>query len=110
MQVINRPQIADFVKPHTETESTFKVVARINPSVRKIPIRGIGLPTDYHIIIPLVLQGLPPWAEVRSTKTRLEVPWKKGSVVYIKGGTDLVCSEEGGGIYILIGGKTREHP
>ncbi|KAI4264615.1 MAG: hypothetical protein L6R42_000277 [Xanthoria sp. 1 TBL-2021] len=108
--VIDRPQIADFVKPPTETESTFKVIARINPSVQKVPSRGIGLPTDYHIVIPLVSQGLPPWAVVRSTKARQKVPWKKGSVVYIKGGTDLICSEEGGGIYIMIGGKTRKQP
>lgn len=104
---MNQPQIANFVKP---AERTFKSVARINSGAGSVPLRRIRLPTDYHIIIPLVLQGLPRWAEVRSTKTRQELSWKRGSVVYIKGGIDLVCSEEGGGIYILIGVKTKEQP
>lgn len=83
---------------------------RINPSARSIPIRTIGLATDFYIIIPLVLEGMPPWAEVRSIKKRQEVPWRKGSVVYVKGGTDLVCSERGGGLYIMIGGKKKGQP
>jgi len=44
---------------------------------------------------------------VQSTKERRKVPWAMGSVVYLKGGTDLVCSEEGGGVYILLGGRKR---
>ena len=83
------------------------MVARINPNARGTSIRRIGLPTDYHIIIPLVPEGLPLWAEVRSIQKRYKVLWRKGSVVYIRGGTDLVCSEAGGGIYILIGGKNK---
>ena len=76
-------------------------VVRIKPSVQKILERGIVLPTDYHIIIPLVPQGLPTWAECRSTKERQKVPWRKGSVVCIKGGTNLICTQEGGAIYIV---------
>ena len=83
------------------------MIARINASALGVPVRRIGLPTDYHIVIPLIPEGLPPWAEVRSSQIRQKVLWKKGSVVYIRGGTNLVCSEEGGGVYILIGGKNR---
>ncbi|KAI4167667.1 MAG: hypothetical protein LQ343_007021 [Gyalolechia ehrenbergii] len=108
--IISRPQIATFVKPHTETQRTFKIIARINPGVQEASERGIGLPTDYHIIIPLVPQGLPTWAESRSTKTRQKVPWKKGSVVCIRGGTNLICTRDGGGIYIMIGGETKKQP
>lgn len=81
------------------------MVERVNPAVQDHPIRIIRLPTDYHLLIPLVTEGLPRWIEIRSTKERKEVPWSKGSLVYLKGGTDLVCSKEGGGIYILMGGK-----
>lgn len=96
------------MRPSTETQRTFKMVARINPSIRKTSERGIALPTDYHIIIPLVPQGLPTWAEVRSTKLRQKVPWRKGSVVCIKGGTNLICTEEGEGIYMMIGGENKK--
>ena len=86
------------------------MIARINPGVGKASERGIGLPTDYHIIIPLISQGLPTWAESRSTKERQEVPWKKGSVVYVRSGTNLICTEDGGGIYMIIGGETKKQP
>lgn len=100
-------KIASFVKTPAETQSTFKMVEHINPTVQNHPIRRIRLPTDYHVLIPLVVQGLPPWIEVRSIKKHQQVPWAKGSVVYLKGGTDLICSKEGGGVYILMGGKNR---
>lgn len=86
------------------------MVVRINASVKKIPERRIVLPTDYHIIIPLILQGLPTWAEDRSTKLRQKVPWRKGSVVCVRGGIDLICTEEGGGIYMVIGGENKKRP
>lgn len=70
--------------------------------------RRIRLPTDYHTLIPLVTEGLPRWIEVRAIGGRREVLWTKGAVVYLKGGTDLICSTLGGGVYILIGGKTSE--
>jgi len=56
------------MKPSTETQRTFKMVACINPSIQKIAEGAIALLTDYHIIIPLVPQGLSTWAEGRSTK------------------------------------------
>lgn len=84
------------------------MVVRINPSDQKIPERRIVLPTDYHVFIPLVLQGFPTWVEGRSTKIRQKVPWRKGSVVCIKGGTNLICTEEGGGIYMVIGGENKK--
>ena len=68
----------------------------------------IILPHDYHIIIPLLPEGLPRWVEVRSTKMRQELRWRKGSVVYIQGGRDLLCPDKGGGICILIGAKYKE--
>lgn len=71
-------------------------------------LRFIDLPGDYHIIIPLIPQGLPPSVEVRSTKKRTAIPWKKGSVVYFKGETDLVCSAEGGGICIFLAGRFKK--
>lgn len=80
---------------------------RINPSASGIPIRTIGISTDFCIVIPLVLEGMPPWVVVHSTNKRREVPWRKGSVVYVKGGTHLVCSERGGGIYIIVGAKIK---
>lgn len=105
--MILRPQIAAFVKSPAETASTFKMIERVNPSAQKHPIRRIRLPTDYHILIPLIIEGLPSWIEVRCIGERRKVPWTKGSAVYLKGGTDLVCSYEGGGVYILIGGKNK---
>lgn len=107
MQIVVRPKIASFVKPPAETQSTFKMVERVNPTLQNHPIRRIRLPTDYHVLIPLVIEGLPRWIEVQSTNERKEVPWSKGSLIYLKGGTDLVCSKEGGGVYILIGGKNK---
>ena len=107
MQIVVRPKIASFVKPPAETQSTFKMVERVNPTLQNHPIRRIRLPTDYHVLIPLVTEGLPRWIEVQSTNERKEVPWSKGSLIYLKGGTDLVCSKEGGGVYILIGGKNK---
>ena len=83
------------------------MVERINPTVQDHEFRRIRLPTDYHVLIPLVIEGLPPWIEVRSIKQRQKVPWAKGSVVYVKGGTDLICSKEGGGVYILMGGRNK---
>ncbi|KAL9127039.1 MAG: hypothetical protein Q9217_004003 [Psora testacea] len=106
-KVIVRPKVASFVKSPAETQSTFKMVERVNPTVQNQPIRRIRLPTDYHVLVPLVTEGLPRWIEVRSTNERKEVPWSKGLLVYLKGGTDLVCSKEGGGVYILIGGKNK---
>lgn len=106
-EMILRPQIAAFVKSPAETASTFKMIERVNPSAQKHPIRRIRLPTDYHILIPLIIEGLPSWIEVRCIGERRKVPWTKGSAVYLKGGTDLVCSEKGGGVFILIGGKNK---
>lgn len=83
------------------------MVERVNPAAPKQLSRRIRPPTDYHTLIPLVIEGLPPWIEVQSAKERRKVPWAMGSVVYLKGGTDLVCSEEGGGVYILLGGKNK---
>ena len=81
------------------------MVVRIDPDGGRII-----LPQDYHIIIPLLPKGLPRWVEVRSTKECQELSWRKGSVVYIRGGRDLLCPNEGGGIYILIGAKYKEQP
>ena len=83
------------------------MVELVNPAIQDHPIRRIRLPTDYHVLIPLVLEGLPLWIEVLSINERREVPWAKGSLVYLKGGTDLICSKGGGGVYILIGGKNK---
>ena len=83
------------------------MVERINPDIQGHEFRRIRLPTDYHVLIPLVIEGLPPCIEVLSIKKRQKVPWAKGSVVYLKGGTDLICSQEGGGVYILLGGKNK---
>ncbi len=107
VQIITRPKIASFVKSPAETQSTFKMIERINSTVQNHPIRRIRLPTDYHVLIPLVIEGLSPWIEVLSINERREVPWAKGSLVYLKGGTDLICSTEGGGVYILMGGKNK---
>ena len=107
--MIVRPKIATFVKSPAETESTFKIIERVNSSAQNHPIRLIRLPTDYHILIPLIIEGLPSWIDVRCIGERRKVPWTKGSAVYLKGGTDLVCSEAGGGVYILIGGKNKTH-
>ncbi len=107
VQVTTQPKIASFVKPPAETQSTFKMTERVNPTVQNHPIRRIRLPTDYHVLIPLVIEGLPPWIEVLSINERREVPWAKGSLVYLKRGTDLICSKGGGGVYILIGGKNK---
>lgn len=86
------------------------MVARINSGVDEASERGIGLPSDYHFIIPLASQGLPMWAESRSTKKRQKVLKKKGSVVYIRGGTNLICTKDGGGVYEMIGGETKRQP
>ena len=83
------------------------MIERVNSSEHKHPIRRIRLPTDYHTLIPLIIDGLPPWVEVRCINERREIPWAKGLAVYLKGGTDLICSEKGGGVYILVGGKNK---
>lgn len=92
------------MKPPEETHPTFKWAERVNSTVQGHRYR---LPTDYHVLIPLVIEGLPPSIEVRSLSQCREVHWTKGAVVYLKGGTDLICSGKGGGIYILIGGKNK---
>ena len=81
------------------------MVMFINPSKQKL--RAINLPSKskYHIIIPLKIEGLPTWIQLRSTKERWEVPWKKGSVVYMNEKIDFMCSDKGGGLFILIGGE-----
>ena len=68
------------------------------------------LPGDYIVIAPLVLKGLPPW-EGTSTSDMVALEWKLGSLLFIKGGTKLVCSDVGGGIFIVLGAKhgTREY-
>ena len=110
LQLITQPEIARFVKAPEATAATFKMVEHVNPTTEDHPFRRIRLPGDYLVLIPLVLQGLPPWIEVLSTKERQAISWAKGSLVYLKGGTDLVCSREGGGVYILIGGKNKVVP
>lgn len=107
-QIATKPEIIDIVKSPSKTEATMSLVMRIEPQNPGDKPRLIELPGDYHIIIPLVLQGLPKWVEVRSTKKRTEIPWKKGSVIYCKGETALVCSAEEQGICVFIGGKFKK--
>jgi len=108
-QISAQPEIIDIVKSPPETEATFSLVMRIEPQKSEQQLlRFIDLPGDYHIIIPLIPQGLPKWVEVRSTKKRTAIPWEKGSVIYCKGETDLVCSAEGQGICIFLGGRFKK--
>ncbi|MCJ1368294.1 hypothetical protein MMC16_007436 [Acarospora aff. strigata] len=107
-QTATKPEIIDIVKSPSKTEATMLLVMRIEPQNPGEKPRIIELPGDYHIIIPLVLQGLPKWVEVRSTKKRTEIPWKKGSVIYCKGETALGCSAEEQGICVFIGGKFKK--
>lgn len=84
------------------------MVMYIHPHASEKRLYYIDLPADYHIIIPLVPQGLPRWLEVRSSKKRTPVPWQKGSVIYVRGETDLVSSTEGHGICIVLGGRFKK--
>lgn len=106
-QVVTQPKIASIVTPPAETAAFFKMIEGVNLTFQNHPIRRIRLPTDYHVLIPVVIEGLPRWIEVLSINERREVPWAKGSLVYLKGGTDLICSREGGGVYILMGGRKK---
>lgn len=83
------------------------MIERISPSAKKYPFRPIRPTTNYHTLIPIITAGLPPRINVRHINKYRDISWAKGSVIYLKGGTDLICSEEGGGIYILVGGKTK---
>ncbi|KAI4288915.1 MAG: hypothetical protein L6R35_001826 [Caloplaca aegaea] len=106
-KVVTQPKIASIVTPPAETAAFFKMIEGVNLTFQNHPIRRIRLPTDYHVLIPVVIEGLPRWIEVLSINERREVPWAKGSLVYLKGGTDLICSREGGGVYILMGGRKK---
>ena len=103
-------RIVPFVKSRAETLRTYKEAVCINATARTTPEFRVRLPTDFHVVIPLVLQGLPTWAESRSTKKCRNVPWRKGSVICIKGGTDFICTQDGRGIYIIIGGESKKQP
>jgi len=107
-QTANKSEIIDIVKYPSKPEATMSLVMRIEPQNLGQKPRLIELPGDYHIIIPLILQGLPKWVEVRSTKKRTEIPWKTGSVIYCRGDTALVCSAAEQGICIFIGGKFKK--
>ncbi|KAI4140529.1 MAG: hypothetical protein LQ341_003798 [Variospora aurantia] len=106
-KVTTQPKIASIVTPPAETAAFFKTIEGVNLTFQNHPFRRIRLPTDYHVLIPVVIEGLPRWIEVLSINERREVPWAKGSLVYLKGGTDLICLREGGGVYILMGGKKK---
>ena len=110
MQIISQSQIANFVKLSAEIQLTFKIIAHINSSTGRSPVHRINLSTDYHIIIPFVTQELSSQMKDQYTETSQEMLWQKRSVVYIKERTNLICSEEGEGIYILIEGKNKEQP
>lgn len=88
----------------------------LNPAVHNNSICQRRLPTDYPVLISIIIEVLPRWIEVQSTNKRQEVQWTKRSVVYLKTGTNLICSKEDGRVYILIerrielekiGGKNR---
>ena len=81
------------------------MIERINTS--KYSSRHIPLPDDYHIIIPLVIKGLPQQIAIPSLNKKQGIQWEEGSVIYLKRGTELICSAAGGGIYILIGGENK---
>lgn len=65
----------------------------------------MGLPGDYSVIIPLVLDGLPGWAKIpgEQPSNLVDLEWKWCSPLFVKKGTELVCSSAGGGIFILLG-------
>ena len=52
-------KITIFIKPPAKTISTFKMIKRVNSSEHKHPIRRIRLLTDYHTLIPLIIDNLP---------------------------------------------------
>lgn len=107
-QIATKPEIFDIVKSPEKTGAVMPLVMRIESQKPEQAPRSLELPGDYHVIIPLVPQGLPTWVEVRPSGKRTAITWKKGSVVYCRQQTALVCSAEGQGICIFLGGRFKK--
>jgi hypothetical protein len=80
---------------------TYAHVIEISPGKEDI-LRSLTFPGDYVAIVPLIHKGLPRWAEVPSNQ-KVSLGWKKGSLLFLRRGTKLVCSTEGGGLFIVMG-------
>jgi hypothetical protein len=106
--VNQQSELAEIIKPDLPRVQWYKIIVKILPGERDK--RFVELPGDYMVIVPLVLDGLPRWAGTNSSDM-VVLEWKLGSLLFMKGGTKLVCSDVGGGIFIVLGAKhgTREH-
>lgn len=104
VQVAIDSDLAAIVKPTLKRALTFRTVWEILPGTSAVN-RSITIPADYLLIVPLVLEGLPRWWKKHSSNHLVPLHWKMRSVLFIKGGTELVCSTDGGGMFIMLGVK-----
>lgn len=104
VQVADDSDLAAIVKPKLKRAQTFRTVWEILPGTSSVN-RYITVPADYLLIVPLALEGLPRWGRKHSSNDLVPLHWKMRSVLFIKGGTELVCSSDGGGVFMMLGVK-----
>ena len=95
-------ELAEIVKPDLPRAQWYKLIIEILPGERDKRI--IGLPGDYVVVAPFVFHGLPRWTGTNPSDM-IALEWKLGSLLFMKGGTKLVCSGLGGGKLFVLGAK-----
>lgn len=101
-QISKNSELGSIVEPTLKRNKTYVHVVEILPGTENVR-RSLILPGDYILIVPLVLEGLPVWAEAPSSNKQVVLQWTKGSILVARKGTNLVCSRDGGGIFMVLG-------
>jgi hypothetical protein len=106
--VNGQSELAEIIKPDLPRVEWYKTVVEILPGEKAR--RFVELPGDFMVVVPLVSHGLPGWVGTNSSDM-VVLEWELGSLLFMKGGTKLVCSSVGGWKLFVLGAKhgTREH-